>query len=415
MARAERPAAIVLGGDSPIGLTVVRELGEHGVPVHVIARSREGVALYSRWATTRHLRSPDRAGTLALVNQIAADEGAEFLLAISESDNVLVREAADAGQLGRLRSLVPPLAALRRVNDKIETIEAARAVGIPAPATWQPADGYDPGPFPTALTFPCILKWRDPMAVAEALAQAGLALNKAEFCSDASALRRALARYAPAGRYPMVQEFAPGVGLGHMLFMWNGRALLRFQHIRQAEWPPEGGFSTVCESLPHAFHAEWLDRSEKLLEHIGWQGAAMVEYRYDARTDHLALMEINGRFWGSLPLAYHSGAQFAWLTYAVLGLGRAVELPAYRSGIVCRYMIPETRRVLTLLFRSGTLKNTTLERRRGHAVARYLIDFLQPSTRYFVFSCRDPRPFFADMQFMVAKALRRLAATLSRR
>jgi len=44
-----------------------------------------------------------------------------------------------------------------------------------------------------------------------------------------------------------------------------------------------------------------------------------------------------------------------------------------------------------------------------------LIDFLQPSTRYFVFSCRDPRPFFADMQFMVAKALRRLAATLSRR
>jgi len=34
-------------------------------------------------------------------------------------------------------------------------------------------------------------------------------------------------------------------------------------------------------------------------------------------------MEINGRFWGSLPLAYYSGAEFGWLTYSVLELKTA--------------------------------------------------------------------------------------------
>ena len=411
MARAERPPAIVLGGDSPIGLTVVRELGEHGVPVHVIARSREGVALYSRWATTRHVRPPDRAGTLALVNQIAAHEGAEFLLAISESDNILVREAADAGQLGQLRALVPPLEALRRVNDKILTIEAARAVGIPVPATWQPAEGNDPGPFP-ALTFPCILKWRDPIAVAPALERAGLALTKAEYCDDAGALSRALARYAPVGRYPMVQEFCQGVGLGHMLFLRNGRALLRFQHIRRAEWPPDGGISCVCESLPPGFHLDWLDRSQRLLQAIGWQGAAMVEYRYDPTADRLALMEINGRFWGSLPLAYHCGAHFAWLTYATLGLGMEIAPKTYRAGIVCRYMVPETRRILMILFRHAAIRDAALARTPGRALAQYLTAFFRSSTRYYVFSWRDPGPFFADIGFILAKALRRALARI---
>ena len=171
----------------------------------------------------------------------------------------------------------------------------------------------------------------------------------------------------------------------------------------------------MCESLSPAFHADWLDRSEKLLQRIGWQGAAMVEYRYDVSTDRLALMEVNGRFWGSQPLAYHAGAQFAWLTYAVLGLGEAVESRPYRPGIVCRYMIPETRRILTLLFRGGAIRDRTLKRRPTRAVAQYLVAFLRPSTRYFVFSWRDPGPFLADMRFMLAKAWHRISATLRHR
>ena len=53
-----------------------------------------------------------------------------------------------------------------------------------------------------------------------------------------------------------------------------------------------------------------VERSRRLLEHFGWQGVAMVEYKVDERTGTPMLMEINGRFWGSLQLAVDAGVDF---------------------------------------------------------------------------------------------------------
>ena len=52
---------------------------------------------------------------------------------------------------------------------------------------------------------------------------------------------------------------------------------------------------------------------------------AMLTNEFKLGADGPRLMEINGRFWGSLPLAYHAGTRFAWLTYAALGLGERPE------------------------------------------------------------------------------------------
>jgi predicted ATP-grasp superfamily ATP-dependent carboligase len=188
-----------------------------------------------------------------------------------------------------------------------------------------------------------------------------------------------------------------------MIFMHKGESLLSFQHIRKAEWPPEGGASTVCSSLPPSFHPEWMAQSVALLRHIGRQGAAMVEYRYDKQTDTRALMEINGRFWGSLPLAYHAGARFAWLTYSVLGLHEIPEIAEYRAGMTCRYMTPETRRVLTVVFNPGYIKDRTLRISKASVVIDYILGFFRPSVRYFIFSFHDPMPFVMDMTASISK------------
>ena len=237
----------------------------------------------------------------------------------------------------------------------------------------------------------------------------GIALLKSEYCYNRAELAHALARYAPYGRYPLVQAFCPGSGLGHMIFLDQGEALLRLQHRRISEWPPEGGTSTVCESLPLSINTELLAKSEALLRRIGWQGAAMVEYRLDARTGRAALMEVNGRFWGSLPLAYHAGVPFGWYTYAVLGLGMRPDPPPYRAGLKCRYMIPETRRVLTLVRQRGRTQNRALSFSVVGEVTEYIRQFCSPSSRYFVFTFHDPGPFFADMSFVIRNAVRRIA------
>ena len=205
----------------------------------------------------------------------------------------------------------------------------------------------------------------------------------------------------------MVQEFCPGVGLGHMIFLHRGEALLRLQHRRLAEWPPEGGISTVCESLPLSANAELFARSEALLRRIGWEGAAMVEYRLDPGTGRAALMEVNGRFWGSLPLAYHARVPFAWFTYAVHGLGIRPDAPPYRAGIKCRYMMPETRRLLTLARQRGLTQNRELSLSVPGQAAEYVRQFFDPRSRYYVFTAGDPNPFLADLLFAILRLFSR--------
>lgn len=404
----ELPPAVVFGADTPIGLTIIRELGERGVAVHAVARDREGIGQYSKWAAARYLRSGSEQKDIELLNRIAEDSDARLVLTVSESDARLLRVASDEGRLPKSKVLVPPLDKLELVNDKLATYAAARELGIRCPSTWQPDDGPEPGQPPDDISFPCILKWRDPLAVIARLRQQGLTTIKAEYCYDADELAEMLERYRAIGSYPMVQSFCPGVGLGHMLFMHEGQAHTRFQHIRHGEWPPEGGGSTVCESVAPSDHRELLLGSEALLKRIGWEGPAMVEYRFDPANCSAVLMEINGRFWGSQPLAYQAGAHFGWLTYAILGLGQTPEPSSYRAGIRCRFMVPETRRVLTLLFSPGRIQNRNFETKRFANLRDYLFAFFNPRTRYYVFTLRDPWPFFADMFFVALKAVKRI-------
>jgi len=150
-----------------------------------------------------------------------------------------------------------------------------------------------------------------------------------------------------------------------------------------------------------------MERSEALLAAIGWEGPAMVEYRHDPASGRSWLMEINGRFWGSIPLAYHCGAHFGWETYACAMLGeqaavqgrcRAVAAPKRRA----RYLIPDAK-ALVMVLRDGKVP---VFKRIG-AAARFVADFLDPRSRWFVWSWRDPAPFFADIAGVVRKVVTR--------
>ena len=93
----------------------------------------------------------------------------------------------------------------------------------------------------------------------------------------------------------------------------------------------------------------------------------------DKQTDTRALMEI------SLPLAYHAGARFAWLAYSVLGLNEIPTIGEYRAGITCRYMIPEMRRVLRIIFNPRSIKDRTLTTSKAGAMTDCVLGFFRPS------------------------------------
>ena len=404
MIHADGQGVIVLGVDSQIGLAVVRELGEHGVPVIGIGRNAAAVGLHSRHLAHGYIHAARDDALLAKLRDIAQRHGAPYVMTVSEGDILFLNRHRE--QLDGLKLLIPDLAAIETVIDKDQVYRLAESIGIRIPRAVDPneSDGEVPE---GALRFPVVLKWAYPNRAQPLLRAHQLAFHKAEYCQTEAELQRVLARYAPMRYYPLVQEYAAGQGLGHMIYMHQGDPVLRFQHLREHEWPPEGGYSTQCRSLPTDANAELMAQSVALLRAVGWDGPAMVEYRYDPATGIAVLMEINGRFWGSLPLAYHVGARFAWLLYTLKGRGEAVPPDAgnYRAGVVCRFGLPETKRLFRILFQPARIQDRSLHFNPLREILAYLGYFLNPAHRYYILSLRDPKPFIHDMVGLLKRLL----------
>jgi predicted ATP-grasp superfamily ATP-dependent carboligase len=148
----------------------------------------------------------------------------------------------------------------------------------------------------------------------------------------------------------MVQERIEGEGHGVFLLIWNGTVRAAFAHRRLREKPPWGGVSTLSESVPLGH--EILVKSARLLKALGWQGVAMAEFKRDRRDGRSKLMEVNGRFWGSLQLAIDAGVNFPLLLYR---LSRGEDPPTqfdYKVGVKSLWLLGDLDHLLIQLGRS---------------------------------------------------------------
>ncbi len=116
---------------------------------------------------------------------------------------------------------------------------------------------------------------------------------------------------------------------------------MAFQHNRVREHVGSGG-STYRVSAP--LHEGMLSVSKRLLKKLCWTGVVMVEYRWNQKDDSFVLIEINGRFWGSLALPVALGVDFPFALYRLLvHANTETPKPAYPVGIFCRDLFPDIR------------------------------------------------------------------------
>jgi predicted ATP-grasp superfamily ATP-dependent carboligase len=401
-----KPPCIVLGLETQIGLGIVRELGRAGVPVYGIAQEPHAIGLYSRYLTRGLVVLEPRSEKLINVIRALGDElGDCCLLAVSEAN--LTWLAAHRNDFGRVRPIAPSQEVMQVVLNKQLTLEIARSVGINVPTTAEPATWADVETLAATFQYPAVLKWKDPAAVARALDAVGLPMMKAEYVYSSRELKAVGQRYQPIGQWPLVQQYCAGYGLGQFFYMHHGQCIRRFQHKRIAEWPPEGGFSSVCDSIPLSQHSALQEQSIALLKAIKWEGVAMVEYRLNPLDDKALLMEINGRFWGSFPLAVECGAGFALIAYSLdSGLG-IPSLMAPKSGLRSRMVATEIKRLFRIVLHPGLIADRSFKVQKLHEITRFFSDYFRPRVSYYVGSMADPRPLFADVANLARKLIQR--------
>ena len=143
----------------------------------------------------------------------------------------------------------------------------------------------------------------------------------------------------------LVQEWVPGVGVGAFVLRWQGRVVAQFMHIRLHELPGSG-WSAYRQSW---WHQAIMDDALAKLAHLEWEGVAMMEYRWDQASGKFWLIEMNGRFWGSLHLALYAGLDFPRLlldTFA--GFGTTSVSPVFRE-VRCLNGVLEARYIISRL------------------------------------------------------------------
>ncbi len=398
---------IVYGVDTQIGLSLVRELGKKNCEIVAVGKSNDSLGLRSKYVTYPYvLSAKNDQDKVEFLLAIEKQTSARYLLCVSEDDILFFNRVKE--QIKPIKALVPNQESIEKVLSKDFTAQAAQKVGIETPKTTLLNHESELAAIVDKLKYPVILKWSNPHDVMKFANELSIKIEKLVYCYNKDELKQKIHSYAPLKQFPMLQEYCPGVGFGQFFFMHEGQALLRFQHQRVHEWPPEGGFSSLCRAIPVHKHEALQQQSIALLQSINWQGVAMVEYRYDETTGNAILMEINGRFWGSLPLAYHANVPFAWYTYKILGLGETpTERLVIADNIQCRNTLVELKRLVRIIFQADKIKDKSLHFSRIETLFAVIQGFFRPSMHYYLFSLDDIRPLFADWKILLKKLIRR--------
>lgn len=285
----------------------------------------------------------------------------------------------------------PPLETYRAVSDKLSLMATARDIGVPVPqqvVVEAPPAEADLGRFAPGVSV--VLK----PARSAVVTEGGILRFGVKMVDRVEDAPSVLAKLPPEAYPVMVQERITGPGLGAFMLTDRGRVLAAFGHRRIREKPPTGGVSVYREAV--RLRDDVRDYAERVLQAFEWTGVAMVEFKEDLSTGTPYLMEINGRFWGSLQLAVDAGVDFPALLVD-LCLERPVEpVKTIRTGIRSRWLWGDVDHLLWMFLRGreARLNDPTLPTPLG-ALGRFLIPW-RPGERYEVLRLSDPGPFLRE-------------------
>ena len=320
---------LVLGADTRSFLSVVRSLGRYGAQVHAAWTVKGAIAHRSRYLHCVHdAVAPweDDGDWLAGINALV--EKHKFDLIVPCNDSCLIplqkarHELSDSQRYYLLEGEV-----FKVVQSKVLSTELAESLGVRVPRHKSLSSVQQGLDFAQEVSYPVILKPSSSYS-ADNLKRK----QKVVAAFNSNELKARLLPMLKTGHVQIQKSFS-GVGTGVEFLAKAGQIVFAFQHLRLHE-PLKGGGSSYRTSIP--LHTEMLDAAKKIVAGLDYSGVGMIEFRWNRETDDWIFVEINGRFWGSLPLALTSNADFPKFLYQ----SRVEQISSfsqnYRAGVCCR-------------------------------------------------------------------------------
>jgi predicted ATP-grasp superfamily ATP-dependent carboligase len=380
---------LVTDGEQRASLALVRSLGRAGYETYVTATRTPSLAGASRY-TVAEARTPDpladAGGFVAELQRLTSRWRIGTIIPVAEP--ALLAALQSRADLGSVGLPFPDYQAFRSISDKRAVTEAAPMVGIAVPRQIIVPAREDEDVL-AQVEFPVVIK----------PARSVTGMNGTRFkvgvsyAATADQLHDRL-QELPSAAFPvLLQKRVIGPGVGVFLLLRKGKLLAQFAHRRIREKPPSGGVSVYRESIQA--DPDLVARSKALLDMFHWEGVAMVEYKIEAETGIPYLMEINGRFWGSLQLALDAGVDFPTLLLRS-SRGEEIAPSTYRVGVRSRWWWGDIDQLLSSLRRSATDLDLPPDAPSRWQNVFQFLQLWRPGDHNEVLRWHDPAPFVRE-------------------
>lgn len=336
-------SAIVLDGELKGALCAVRSLGQAGIVVHAGSVRGSAMALHSRHAADRFVYpSPliDREEFVrAVLAQARACPDKPVVFAFADATYLTLFEYRATLEEDMVL-VFPKEGSVAVAFDKEVSTALAVSHAIPTIRHYEPHEYAQ-------ITFPAVVKNRHSVVWHRNRGVAG----SARFVFDQNELEACVTAVAEStGEAPLVQEFVSGDEYGVEMLCQDGQAYAVFAHHRVRSLSPTGGAAVVKETAADSVELETMKRHAiTLAKVLHWDGPIMVEFKIDSEGQP-RFMEINGRFWGSLPLAVRAGVDFPKLFYRYAQSGVAENISHRVQPARTRHFLGDVRHLGAVLF-----------------------------------------------------------------
>lgn len=406
MLKAEFTHPRILVTDAGLGsaITIIRSLGRKGWQVIAADSQPRSLGFRSRYAHEHVLYpAPETAPGefIRTLLQFSKENGIDLIIPVTDASLLPLSEARQQFT-GVCYLALPDAPALEIVTNKLKTLQLAEQLAVPVPKTHLVHTVQEASEHAPQLGWPVVLK---PQASRIFRNKSGIEAFTVVYAEDLAQLEQQMSPFE--GRCPvLLQQYYPGTGMGVELLLHQGRPLAAFQHKRLREIPITGGASAFREGV--TLDPTLYEYSVRLLKALNWTGLAMVEFKVGREGPRL--MEINGRVWGSLPLAVQSGMDFpARLVGMYLYGPPANGIPpdsTYSRGLRVRNLELEMLWIASVL--RGKRRYPFLEIPKRSSGAKAFLELFHPAYKFDILSLDDPRPGLAEVPKIIKKLSKKL-------
>ncbi|MGE5084776.1 MAG: ATP-grasp domain-containing protein [Bacillota bacterium] len=397
-------------------LAIVRSLGSQGWNVEISSPTTHGIASYSRFAAHKSTYAnpmTSEAEFLSWMETIIANDA--YALIIPVTERTLIPLMKIRHKKGAEKLAMASNKALESVLDKGKTTALAQSLNIPLPEALTITNQADMQKFIADGGLKKSSTMEGPMVIkpGRSIGQGKDGPRKLEvqYAFNLEEAQNQIDAFLNFGDV-IVQDYFQGQGVGVELLAADGEIQYAFQHLRIHELPVTGGASCLRKSMP--IEPVLFEAAQKLMKALHWTGVAMVEFKWNPTTRAFVLVEINGRFWGSLPLAVAAGADFPAMLVELLVEGKIQQRMPYHEHFYARNLSTD------LQWYELVLRHQTPEKFEGvwQNKSRILIDLLRVFTlnhRFDIQSFNDPTPGIKDLVRISREYIKRIKGILQAR